>query len=85
MFANDTKTDLSLSVPSLNRVSHTKSNTQTWGDGTVNLRSLEACARWKNVTVRPIKFGGSLAAHTEIVSNPKVLEKVVRWVMGQPV
>ena len=85
MFANDTKTDLSVSVPSLNPVNRTKSNILTWGDGTVNLQSLEACARWKNVTVRPIKFGGSLAAHTEIVSNPEVLEKVVHWAMGQPV
>ena len=85
MYANDTKTDLSISVDTLGPVNHTKSNIQTWGDGTVNLRSLEACARWKNVTVRPIKFGGSFAAHTEIVNNPEVLEKVVDWALGQPV
>ena len=52
---------------------------QTWGDGTVSLRSLNACSKWNDVEVKPIKFGGTLAAHTEIVQNKEVIEKILHW------
>ena len=68
MFVNDTKTTLSISTPS-NFASKGKILQSTWGDGTVNLRSLKACSSWNDVEVREIQFGGSLSAHTEIAQD----------------
>lgn len=78
MFANDTRTDLSIkTVDTFDAKGTTLAS--TWGDGTVSLRSLDACRGWDGVTVRPIQFGGSLAAHTEIVQNEEVISAVLAW------
>jgi len=78
MFANDTKTDLAIkTVDTFDEKGTTLAS--TWGDGTVSLRSLESCKRWSNVEVRPIEFGGTLAAHTEIVQNELVISKILNW------
>ena len=78
LYANDTRTDLSIkTVDTFDAKGTTLSS--TWGDGTVSLRSLEGCKSWSNVEVRPIEFGGSLAAHTEIVQNQLVISKIINW------
>ena len=78
LYANDTRTDLSIkTVDTFDAKGPTLSS--TWGDGTVSLRSLEGCKSWSNVEVRPIEFGGSLAAHTEIVQNQLVISKIINW------
>lgn len=82
VYANDTKTDLAISLPDDKFNSKGTRVASTWGDGTVNLASLQACNRWSNVTERPIKFGGSLAAHTEIVQNNEVIKIVIQWLTG---
>lgn len=81
MFANDTETDLHLQLPNddFNKEKG-KRVESTWGDGTVSLSSLAACSRWNDVTVKPVKFGGSLAAHTEIVRNDEVIQTIIEWV-----
>ena len=78
IFANDTKTKLSISTAS-NFASKGKTLQNTWGDGTVNLRSLKACSCWNDVEVREIQFGGSLSAHTEIAQDKNVIEMVLDW------
>lgn len=81
MYANDTKTDLSIKTNSKFNDKGT-TTASTWGDGTVSLLSLEACKSWRNVEVLPIKFGGTLAAHTEIVQNKQVIAKVIDWLQS---
>ena len=79
IFANDTKTDLSIKTTATFDGKGT-SLQATWGDGTVSLRSLEFCGTWgDHVEVQPIEFGGSLAAHTEIVQNEDVIQAVLAW------
>ena len=78
LYANDTRTDLSIKTVDTFDAKGTTLES-TWGDGTVSLRSLEGCKSWSNVEVRPIEFGGSLAAHTEIVQNQLVISKIINW------
>lgn len=47
------------------------------GDGTVNIRSLEVCKMWSNVTVIPLP----LARHLEIMRDARVL-KLMRKLTG---
>ena len=64
MYANDTKTDLSIAtVDAFDKKGTTLRS--TWGDGTVSLLSLNACSGWSDVEVRPIQFWGTLAAYTQ--------------------
>ena len=51
-FANDTETDLTVSMDDFSESKKGKRVAWGWGDGTVPLVSLAACARWSNVTVR---------------------------------
>ena len=81
MYANDTKTDLSIAtVDAFDKKGTTLRS--TWGDGTVSLLSLNACSGWSDVEVRPIQFGGTLAAHTEIVQSKIVIAKILDWLVG---
>jgi len=79
VYANDTRTDLSIRVPDDTFASKGVRTSSTMGDGTVNLPSLEACSRWAQVAVRPVRFGGSLAAHTEIARSPEVIKMIIDW------
>jgi pimeloyl-ACP methyl ester carboxylesterase len=80
VYANDTRTDLSISTSDAFDEKG-KRLAATWGDGTVSLRSLEHCRSWADVEVRPIAFGGSLAAHTEIAQKPEVIDLVLAWLL----
>ena len=51
-------------------------------DLNVSLLSLNACSGWSDVEVRPIQFGGTLAAHTEIVQSKIVIAKILDWLVG---
>ena len=79
IFANDTLTDLSIRMADDRFASRGTRTAATWGDGTVSLPSLEACRRWGRVTVRPVRLGGTLAAHTDILRHDAVLDMIVRW------
>jgi lysophospholipase-3 len=83
IYANDTHTDLHVQLPDDKFQAKGKVVEVTWGDGTVNLPSLAACSRWKDTTVRTIQFGGSLAAHTEIVQNDEVIQDIINWVSNE--
>ncbi len=48
----------------------------------MSLLSLNACSGWSDVEVRPIQFGGTLAAHTEIVQSKIVIAKILDWLVG---
>ena len=79
MFANDTKTDLSIETTAAFDGKGTTLQS-SWGDGTVSLRSLKHCGMWgDHVEVQPIEFGGSLAAHTNIVQNEDVIQRILAW------
>lgn len=80
MFANDTKTDLSIKVESDKFDKKGTRLEYTWGDGTVSIESLRYCNTWSQVTTREISFGGSLSAHTEIVQNDEVIKNIIKWV-----
>jgi hypothetical protein len=82
IYANDTHTDLAIQMSDDKFDGNGTRVASTMGDGTVNLQSLEACGRWKNVTVRPVLFGGSLAAHTEIVRDDEVIQMIIDQTMG---
>lgn len=87
-FANDTKTDLTLrlaSDPSADNGYNPngKVTSQTWGDGTVSLSSLRHCGSWSETKyVREYEYGGSLAAHTEIVRFKPLQEDLISWVFN---
>ena len=49
------------------------------GDGTVPIASLEHCSSWSKSTTHAIKFGGSLAAHTSILSNEEAIDTIIAW------
>lgn len=50
------------------------------GDGTVPIKSLEACGNWKDVKMKAYKFGGSLAAHTSISTHKPLLQDIMKWI-----
>jgi len=83
-YANDTKTTLSVSLST--DVSNAKSvdvTATSMGDGTVPLLSLKHCTNWPDTKLaREYSFGGSLAAHTEIVRLPALLSDINEWVSG---
>ena len=79
IYANDTKTDMAISLPDDHFDKKGEVVSWKWGDGTVPTVSLQACARWQDATVKQIQFGGSLAAHTEIVQNKEVIDDIIAW------
>ena len=77
-YVNDTKTTTAFELDStLSKLVSTKA--KTWGDGTVPLESLEICHQFAS-KVSVYQFGGSLAAHTEILSYKKSIEDIIDWV-----
>jgi len=77
-YVNDTQTTTSFELNSgLNKLVSTLD--RTWGDGTVPLESLEVCQRWADKT-SIYQFGGSLAAHTEILTYDKAIADIIAWV-----
>lgn len=85
-YAIDTKTALHLEYKQddLSTALRAKVVEETMGDGTVTLDSLRHCAseEWKADLVRHEEYlyGGSLAAHTSIVSFPPLLEDIAEWI-----
>jgi len=77
-FVNDTKTTTSFALNS-EFTKLEKTLTQTWGDGTVPLASLEVCLSWANKS-SVYQFGGSLAAHTEILTYDQAIADIISWV-----
>ena len=80
-YANDTKTDMHISLPN-DKFDGSKGKRVEWsyGDGTVPLASLQSCTRWRDVTNHPVKFGGSLSAHTSIVQSDDVITAIIKWI-----
>ena len=79
LFANDTLTNMRVEY-SNDAFGHGKIVNKSWGDGTVPLRSLRWCSEWDDATVTEFELGGTLSAHTEIVSSPAIINAVVAWV-----
>jgi len=77
-YVNDTKTTTSYAMDSAltQEISQLE---QTYGDGTVPLASLELCHQWAS-KVSIYQFGGSLAAHTEILSYGLAITDIINWV-----
>lgn len=69
LFANDTKTDVSMDIPDLFDGGAT-SLEWTWGDGTVPIDSLRHCTTASAAQSEEFIYGGSLSAHTSICSHP---------------
>lgn len=77
-FVNDTQTTTSFALDSsFSKLEKTLE--QSWGDGTVPLASLEICLQWSNDST-VYQFGGSLAAHTEILAYHEAIADIIRWV-----
>eukprot|EP00939_MAST-03C_sp_MAST-3C-sp1_P003896 g3896.t1 len=80
-YANDTKTTMTIELDTDIDGAKTDRVTKTsMGDGTVPLASLSHCKSWADTALhRPYEFGGSLAAHTEIVRLPALLDDINEW------
>ena len=79
LHANDTKTDVAIQMPDDHFDKKGRTTNQTMGDGTVPIASLEHCSSWSKSTTHAIKFGGSLAAHTSILSNEEAIDTIIAW------
>ena len=82
LHANDTKTDVSIKMPDDKFSEKGKATKQTFGDGTVPIASLEFCGTWRRSTLHPIRFGGSLAAHTAIVQSKDAIDAILKWLLS---